>query len=118
MLLRQCIERSTSGLAFAAGLLSAHLAAAQAPPGPEQPWAIPESAIHRAEALGNTGFAVPQKKYDLAALVDLAERTNPKTREAWEAAREAAAGIGRRYSPGHRLPMPSSRRFSERIYSF
>ena len=93
MSLRQRIERSTSGLAFA-GLLSSHLAVAQAPPGPEQPWAIPESAIHRAEALGNTGFAVPQKRYDLAALVDLAERANPKTREAWEAAREAAAGIG------------------------
>src|SRR3984957_7754602 len=94
MLLRQRIERSTSELAFAVGLLSAHLALAQAPPGPEQPWAIPESAIQRAQPLGNSGFAVPQKKYDLAALVDLAERANPKTREAWEAAREAAAGIG------------------------
>src|SRR6204780_3575938 len=94
MSLRQRVERSRSGLAFAAGLLSAHFAVAQAPPGPEQPWAIPESAIQRAQALGNSGFAVPQKKYDLAALVDLAERANPKTREAWEAAREAAAGIG------------------------
>src|ERR1700688_3680573 len=94
MLLRQCIERSPVGLAFIAGMLGAHLAVAQAPPSPGQPWAIPESAIRRAEALGDTGFSVPHKQYDLAALIDLAERENPKTREAWEVAREAAAGIG------------------------
>src|SRR5580692_4798850 len=94
MLLRQCIERSTVGVAFAVGLLNAHLAVAQAPPDPGQPWAIPESAIRRAEALGGTRFSVPHKQYDLAALVDLAERENPNTREAWEVAREAAAGIG------------------------
>ena len=41
MLLRQCIERSTLGSAFVAGMLGAHLAVAQAPPSPEQPWAIP-----------------------------------------------------------------------------
>ena len=75
-------------------LFGTHLAEAQAPPGAERPWAIPESAIHRAEALGNRDFSVPQKQYDLAALIDLAERQNPKTREAWEAAREAAASIG------------------------
>src|SRR6202166_5285852 len=78
----------------AASMLSAHPAIAQAPPSAEQPWAIPESAIRRAAALGDTGFSVPHKQYDLAALVDLAERENPKTREAWEVAREAAAGIG------------------------
>ena len=94
MLLRQCIERSTLGLAFIAGVLSAHPATAQAPPSAEQPWVIPESAIRRAEALGDTSFSVAHKQYDLAALVDLAERENPKTREAWEVAREAAAGIG------------------------
>ncbi len=94
MSLRQCAERSSFGLAVIAGLLGAHVAVAQAPPGPEQPWAIPESAIRRAAALGDTGFSVPHKRYDLAALVDLAERANPTTRGAWEAAREAAAGIG------------------------
>jgi outer membrane protein len=75
-------------------LLGTHPAEAQAPPGAERPWAIPESAIRRAEALGDRGFSVPQKQYDLPALIDLAERENPKTREAWEAAREAAASIG------------------------
>src|ERR1700728_930530 len=94
MLLRQCIERSRFGLALIAGVFGAQPAVAQAPPGPEQPWAIPESAIRRAEALGDSGFSVPHRQYDLAALVDLAERENPNTRAAWEAAREAAEGIG------------------------
>jgi outer membrane protein len=91
---RPLLEVLVVGMALMAGLLSAHRALAQAPPSPEQPWAIPEAAINRAAALGNTGFSVPHKQYDLAALVDLAERANPKTRAAWEVAREAAAGIG------------------------
>src|SRR6202051_4206518 len=94
MLLRQYNEGATIGLALIASLLIAHPPMAQAPPSPEQPWAIPESAFRRAEALGNTGLSVPHKQYDLRALVDLAERENPKSREPWEAAREAAAGIG------------------------
>ena len=95
---RVAVARIATGsaitLAFIAGMLGAHPAVAQAPPSPGQPWAIPESAIRRAAALGDTGISVPLKQYDLPALVDLAERENPKTREAWEAAREAAAGIG------------------------
>jgi len=94
MLRRQCIKRSMVGLAFMVSLLNAHAAMAQAPPSAEQPWSIPESAIRRAAALGDPGSSVPHKQYDLAALIDLAERENPKTREAWEVAREAAAGIG------------------------
>jgi outer membrane protein len=91
---RRCIERSRVWLAFIASLLSARATMAQAPPSPDKPWAIPESAIRHAATLGDTGISVPHKPYDLAALVDLAERENPETREAWEAAREAAAGIG------------------------
>src|SRR6267154_636006 len=64
-------------VAFVASMLSSHLAVAQAPPSPDQPWAIPESAISRAAALGDTAITVPHKQYDLAALVDLAERQNP-----------------------------------------
>jgi outer membrane protein TolC len=94
MSLRQRIERATIALALIAGLLNAHISTAQAPPSAAQPWAIPESAVRRAAALSDTAFAAPHKQYDLAALVDLAERENPKTREAWEAAREAAAGVG------------------------
>jgi outer membrane protein len=95
MSLQQCIEQLLIiGLAASASLLSASLAIAQAPPSAEQSWAIPDSAIRRAAALGDTGLSVPHKRYDLAALVDLAERENPSTRAAWEAAREAAAGVG------------------------
>jgi outer membrane protein TolC len=94
MLLRRCVERASLRLAVSAGLLSAPLAVAQAPPNAEQPWVIPESASRRAAALGETAFTPPRKQYDLAALIDLAERENPETRAAWEVARQAAAGIG------------------------
>jgi outer membrane protein TolC len=36
----------------------------------------------------------PQKEYELAELIDLAERINPATRVAWEKARQAAAAVG------------------------
>src|SRR5499426_955263 len=36
----------------------------------------------------------PQKRYNLVELIDLAERVNPETRVAWEAARQAALGVG------------------------
>ena len=36
----------------------------------------------------------PQKRYDLLELIDLAQRSNPETRVAWEGARQAAIGIG------------------------
>jgi multidrug efflux pump subunit AcrA (membrane-fusion protein) len=35
-----------------------------------------------------------QKHYDLVELIDLAQRLNPETRVAWEAARQAAIGVG------------------------
>jgi outer membrane protein len=34
------------------------------------------------------------REYDLSALIDLAQRTNPQTREAWERARQAALAVG------------------------
>lgn len=71
------------------------LCAAQAPPSPEHLWAIPEGAIERATALASQKKSAPTgRPYDLAQLIDLAERTNPETRAAWEEARAAAAGIG------------------------
>ena len=39
-------------------------------------------------------IVVAARRYDLAALLDLAERNNPNTRAAWDAARAAAAGEG------------------------
>jgi len=35
-----------------------------------------------------------QKRYNLVELIDIAERVNPETRVAWEAARQAALGVG------------------------
>ena len=36
----------------------------------------------------------PRKVYNLAELIDIAERNNPETRVAWERARQAAAAVG------------------------
>src|SRR6266545_1681147 len=36
----------------------------------------------------------PHKTYNLAELIDIAQRTNPETRVAWERARMAAAAVG------------------------
>jgi outer membrane protein TolC len=84
--------------ALIATALSAHPALAQAPPTPAESWIIPQSAVERAAAIGNRNgdarFEATHRPYDLAALIDLAERENPKTREAWEVARAAAAAIG------------------------
>ena len=38
--------------------------------------------------------SIRRASYDLAAIIDLAERSNPDTREAWERARQAALAVG------------------------
>ena len=45
-------------------------------------------------ARGNEAAIDPGRHYDLAALIDLAQRNNPQTREAWERARQAALAVG------------------------
>ncbi len=70
----------------------AGLAAAQAPAAPDRPWPIPERPAR--DAAAHTTETDITKQYDLAELIDLAESTNPETREAWDQAREAAAAIG------------------------
>src|SRR5580765_4814025 len=80
-------------LALATSLLGSALHA-QAPPAPDRPWPIPDSATQRAAALEIGPGEWVHKPYDLPALIDLAQRTNPETRAAWEAARAAAAAIG------------------------
>jgi outer membrane protein len=67
---------------------------AQAPADPSQPWAIPDSAIRRAASQEEATSLWVQKPYDLPGLIDLAQRTNPETRVAWETARAAAAQVG------------------------
>ena len=85
--------RRRTTLALATSLLGSALHA-QAPSAPDRPWPIPESATERAAALETGPGDWVKKPYDLPALIDLAQRANPETRAAWEAARAAAAAIG------------------------
>jgi outer membrane protein TolC len=67
----------------------------QVAPTPSEPWRSPDLSSYTS-VLKSAGPSPidPQKRYDLVELIDLAERTNPETRVAWEAARQAAIGIG------------------------
>jgi outer membrane protein len=79
-----------------------------APATPEKPWPLPSPAEIAARvvihgALGPRGDLTEQaqsvavergRPYSLAELIDLAQRTNPETREAWEQARQAALAAG------------------------
>jgi outer membrane protein len=80
---------------------------ALAPRTPEQPWAVPSlpdaspAAWQTVAVPGDNPPAPedavpidPARPYDLAALIDLAARSNPDTREAWERARQAALAVG------------------------
>jgi outer membrane protein len=87
-------ERRPTAIVLATGLLLAGPVLAQAPASPDRPWPIPESSSARAAQLGDHPDPVPKKPYGLADLIDLAERTNPQTRAAWETARAAAAAEG------------------------
>jgi outer membrane protein len=81
-----------------------------APSTPEKPWVIPSPAeavrrLAESNALpGSSGAADSEtwmvapterdRRYDLAELIDLAQRLNPETHEAWEQARQAAINVG------------------------
>jgi outer membrane protein len=92
----------------AVGLLVLSGCAAQqpfesSPPSPSRPWKAPDLARYSA-ALAQTerphtvetGVVSidSSKQYELGELIDIAERTNPETRVAWERARQAAIGVG------------------------
>jgi outer membrane protein len=71
------------------------------PPSPSRPWAAPELArdsadlVQRERASGPEAVSVdPSKTYELPELIDIAQRTNPETRVAWERARQAAIAVG------------------------
>jgi len=76
-------------------------------PEPDRSWPVPETSRYAAVAArssegmrgsGNGVFAPPSiepdKTYELAELIDIAQRSNPETRVAWERARQAALSIG------------------------
>ena len=73
------------------------------PPSSERAWLPPnlpnyerDLAGYRGnEAQGGSRVSIkPRKTYNLAELIDIAERNNPETRVAWERARQAAAAVG------------------------
>ena len=73
------------------------------PPSPDHSWAPPglngyEQALARTNSLTQSNATTvaidPAKVYDLPQLIDLAERSNPDTRVAWEKARQAARAVG------------------------
>jgi outer membrane protein TolC len=67
----------------------------QAPPAPSMPWRAPDLREYtRVLKAAEPPLIDPQKRYDLVELIDLAQRVNPETRVAWEAARQAAIGVG------------------------
>ena len=72
--------------------LSSAQATAQAPATPDKPWPIPPHVAQAAQF--DVRGLEPKKRYGLVDLIDLAQRNNPQTQAAWEAAREAAAAEG------------------------
>ena len=90
--------------------VSAFDASELAPATPEKPWVIPSpaeavrrieessksSALRRpAEFEAGNAVAVDRShRYDLGELIDVAQRINPETHEAWEQARQAALAVG------------------------
>ena len=91
-------------LAITAGCAGNH--DAMVAPAPERPWTVPNTATYSASAVERSKETTspdhgagppaidPGKAYELAELIDIAQRTNPQTRVAWERAREAALGVG------------------------
>src|SRR4030095_8931410 len=69
-----------------------------APASPDVPWTIPnDSAGTRpyVDFAQNGRVDIdPVRVYGLAELIDIAQRNNPQTREAWERARQAALSVG------------------------
>ena len=73
------------------------------PPSPVRPWAPPTLPRYEEELRQYEPTQAerryypaidPRKTYNLAELIDIAQRSNPETRVAWERARMAAAAVG------------------------
>jgi len=85
-------------IVMAAIAASAHAGSRDAAiaPSPDRAWTVPDTDRYRAigAGAGEQPAIEPGKAYELAELIDIAQRTNPETRMAWERAREAALGVG------------------------
>src|SRR6267142_2684913 len=67
----------------------------KAPSLSERPWQAPDLRNFASElAAPKETEADARKDYELAELIDLAERINPETKVAWEQARQAASAVG------------------------
>src|SRR5262249_33060953 len=70
------------------------------PPSSSRPWAPPglprdwADLVERERARGPEVSIDPEKTYERRELIDIAQRTNPETRVAWEKARQAAIAVG------------------------
>jgi outer membrane protein TolC len=84
-----------NGAAAAADVSSEALRDLKAPASAESPWQPPDLAEFasvldvKAEPAADS-----QKNYELAELIDLAERVHPETKVAWEHAKSAASAVG------------------------
>ncbi len=88
------MNRTAAALALLASL-GAHAGERLIPPSADRPWAVPNaSSYSQRPAAGDEAPAIEAKTYELAELIDLAQRTNPDTRISWERAREAALAGG------------------------
>jgi len=67
----------------------------KAPASSERPWEPPDMTGFAGVIKARVEPAADlQKDYDLAELIDLAERANPETKIAWEQAKQSAAAVG------------------------
>ena len=65
----------------------------QVAPTPTAPWSAPDLRGYTSLLKSAEPSPIdPQKRYNVVELIDIAERVNPETRVAWEAARQAAIG--------------------------
>ena len=67
----------------------------QVAPTPAAQWRSPDLRAYTSVLKSAEKSPIDQgKRYQLVELIDLAQRLNPETRVAWEAARQAAIGVG------------------------
>src|SRR5262245_43640928 len=67
----------------------------QVAPAPGTPWRAPDLREYSRVLKATEGPLIePDRRYALPELIDLAQRVNPETRVAWEAARRAALAVG------------------------